>query len=55
MILVTGSTGTIGRPLVDLLAPEGATVRAVTRDSQTVNQPASVEVIAGGPTRWPPP
>jgi uncharacterized protein YbjT (DUF2867 family) len=33
MILVTGATGTIGRPFVDLLASEGAKVRAVTRNA----------------------
>ena len=32
MILVTGATGTIGRPLIDLLVGEGAEVRAVTRN-----------------------
>ena len=30
-ILVTGATGNVGRPLVDLLAEAGAAVRAVTR------------------------
>ncbi len=31
MILVTGATGTVGRPLIDMLVGEGADVRAVTR------------------------
>ncbi len=32
MILVTGATGNIGRPLIDALVSEGAEVRAVTRN-----------------------
>lgn len=47
MILVTGATGTIGRPLVDVLAGEGAKVRALTRDPQAAGLPAGVEVVAG--------
>lgn len=51
MILVTGATGTIGRPLVDLLVGESAKVRAVTRDPQIAGLPAGVEVVAGDPSR----
>src|SRR6266536_3295799 len=51
MILVTGATGTIGRPLVDLLAMEGAEVRAVTRDRRAAGLPADVEVVEGDPSR----
>jgi uncharacterized protein YbjT (DUF2867 family) len=36
MILVTGATCTIGRPLVDLLVGQGAEVRAVTRNPQGI-------------------
>jgi uncharacterized protein YbjT (DUF2867 family) len=50
-ILVTGATGTIGRPLVDLLVGEGATVRAVTRHPQATGLPAPVEIVAGDPAR----
>jgi uncharacterized protein YbjT (DUF2867 family) len=50
-ILVTGATGTIGRPLVDLLVGEGATVRAVTRNPQAAGLPAHVEVVEGDPSR----
>jgi uncharacterized protein YbjT (DUF2867 family) len=51
MILVTGATGTIGRPLIDLLAAEGARVRAVTRDPHAAGLPAGVEVVEGDPSR----
>ncbi len=51
MILVTGATGTIGRPLVDLLVDQGAKVRAVTRHPQAANLPAHVEVVEGDPAR----
>lgn len=43
-ILVTGATGNVGRPLVNLLAAAGARVRAVTRDT-AARFPAGVEVI----------
>ena len=41
MILVTGATGTIRRPLVDVLVDEGAEVRAVIRGT-----------LAGPPYWW---
>jgi uncharacterized protein YbjT (DUF2867 family) len=44
-ILVTGATGNVGRPLVDLLAAAGAHVRAVTRDPASARFPAGVEVV----------
>jgi uncharacterized protein YbjT (DUF2867 family) len=47
MIMVTGATGTIGRSLVDLLAGEGAQVRAVTRRPQAAGLPAGVQVVTG--------
>jgi uncharacterized protein YbjT (DUF2867 family) len=50
-MLITGATGTIGRPLVDLLVGEGATVRAVTRNPLAAGLPAHVEVVAGDPGR----
>jgi uncharacterized protein YbjT (DUF2867 family) len=51
MILVTGATGTVGRPLIDLLVGESAKVRAVTREPQTAGLPAGAEVVAGDPSR----
>lgn len=51
MILVTGATGTIGRPLIDLLVSEGADVRAVTRNPRAADLPAGVEVVEGAPSR----
>jgi uncharacterized protein YbjT (DUF2867 family) len=47
MLLVTGATGTIGRPLIDVLLNQGAKVRAVIRDPQTANLPAEVELVQG--------
>ncbi|MCW2650494.1 MAG: hypothetical protein QOE41_192 [Mycobacterium sp.] len=48
MILVTGATGTIGRPLVKALAAAGAKVRAVARHApHTDVLPSAVEQVAG--------
>jgi uncharacterized protein YbjT (DUF2867 family) len=46
-ILVTGATGSVGRPLVDLLLARGADVRALTRNPAEANLPAGVEVFKG--------
>jgi uncharacterized protein YbjT (DUF2867 family) len=51
MILVTGASGTIGRPLIDVLVHEGAEVRAVTRDPRAADLPSGVEVVEGDPSR----
>lgn len=51
MILVTGATGTIGRPLLDLLVRQGVAVRAVSRDPHVAALPAGVDVVAGDPSR----
>ena len=49
MIVITGGTGTVGRPLVDFLVRAGADVRVVTRDPGRVRFPAGVRVVAGDP------
>ncbi|HEY3681790.1 MAG TPA: NAD(P)H-binding protein [Streptosporangiaceae bacterium] len=49
MILVTGATGVVGRPLVQQLAEAGAEVRAVSRDPYNAGLPEGVEVVAGDP------
>lgn len=51
MILVTGATGTFGRPLVELLTARGAKVRAVTRSAAGVRLPAGAEAVEGDPAR----
>jgi uncharacterized protein YbjT (DUF2867 family) len=51
MFLVTGATGTIGRPLVDLFVDEGVKVRAVTRHPQATGLPAEVEAVEADPSR----
>jgi uncharacterized protein YbjT (DUF2867 family) len=51
MILVTGATGTIGRPLIDLLVGQNAEVRAITRNPQAAGLPTDVEVVAGDPSQ----
>jgi uncharacterized protein YbjT (DUF2867 family) len=49
MIVITGGTGTVGRPLVDFLVHAGAEVRVVTRHPDRVRFPAGVQVVAGDP------
>ncbi|MCD0446480.1 NAD(P)H-binding protein [Glycomyces sp. A-F 0318] len=51
MILVTGATGAVGRPLVAALAAQGAEVRALTRDPDSADFPDGVEVVGGDPSR----
>jgi uncharacterized protein YbjT (DUF2867 family) len=46
MILITGATGNIGRPLTELLVQAGAQVRAVTRDPSGAGLPDGVEIAA---------
>ncbi|MEU4408879.1 NmrA family NAD(P)-binding protein [Streptosporangium sp. NPDC023963] len=46
-VLVTGATGTVGRPLVEQLLAAGHRVRALTRNPATANLPAGAEVVAG--------
>ncbi|WP_280421095.1 NAD(P)H-binding protein [Nocardia carnea] len=43
MIVVTGATGNVGRPLVQALAAVGAEVRAVSRTAPAADIPAGVE------------
>lgn len=51
MLLITGATGTIGRPLVDLLAADGVKVRAITRNPEAAELPAGVDLVPGDTTR----
>jgi uncharacterized protein YbjT (DUF2867 family) len=46
-ILVTGSTGTVGRQVVEQLVQRGADVRALVRDPSKANFPAGVGVVQG--------
>jgi uncharacterized protein YbjT (DUF2867 family) len=51
MLLVTGATSTIGRPLTDVLVNQGAKVRAVTHNPQAAGLPAAIEVVEGDLSR----
>ncbi|GJF30660.1 nucleotide-diphosphate-sugar epimerase [Kitasatospora sp. NE20-6] len=52
MILVTGATGLVGRPLVETLAAAGHAVRAVSRNPAAAPPPpAGVETVTGDPSR----
>lgn len=51
MILVTGATGIVGRPLIELLTTAGAEVRAVTRNPTGAGLPTGVEVVEGDPSQ----
>ncbi|WAS91277.1 NAD(P)H-binding protein [Nannocystis punicea] len=46
-ILVTGATGTVGRPLVHQLVAAGHRVRALSRRPAQADLPPDVEVVAG--------
>jgi uncharacterized protein YbjT (DUF2867 family) len=46
-ILVTGSTGNVGRHVVDQLTAAGAQFRAMTRDPDAARLPAHVDVVRG--------
>ncbi|KAA2255226.1 NAD(P)H-binding protein [Solihabitans fulvus] len=50
MIVVTGATGAVGRPLVEVLSGLGAGVRAVTRAPGGV-PPGGAQVVVGDPAR----
>lgn len=47
MILTTGATGAVGRPLTDTLRAEGAEVRAVTRNPRTAAPPDGAGGVRG--------
>lgn len=47
IILVTGATGTVGRPLVEELQRTGHRVRALTRNPAAAGLPQGVEVVGG--------
>ncbi|MBV8839630.1 MAG: NAD-dependent epimerase/dehydratase family protein, partial [Alphaproteobacteria bacterium] len=57
-VLVTGASGTIGRPLVTALSDAGYTVRAAMRDRRGTAFPADVEIARLGdlaaPVDWAP-
>jgi uncharacterized protein YbjT (DUF2867 family) len=46
-ILVTGSTGNVGRQVVEQLVKRGASVRALVRDPSKADFPAGVDVVKG--------
>ncbi|NUT35954.1 MAG: NAD(P)H-binding protein [Hamadaea sp.] len=50
MYLVTGATGTIGRPLVETLLAQGFGVRAVTRDPMGASVPAGAQAVTPAET-----
>lgn len=52
--LITGATGTIGRSIVDDLIARGEAVRALSRDPDHADLPASVAVVGGSLAETPP-
>ncbi|HEY1570653.1 MAG TPA: NAD(P)H-binding protein [Pseudonocardiaceae bacterium] len=51
MILITGATGLVGRPIVELLLADGQKVAALTRDPDAAALPDAAELVAGDPSR----
>jgi uncharacterized protein YbjT (DUF2867 family) len=46
-ILVIGATGTVGRKVIDQLIAANVSVRALTRNPDSANLPAQVEIVSG--------
>src|SRR4029450_2185744 len=51
MIMVTGATGNVGRPLVTQLLDRGAKVRAISRHPKTAGLPDGAEVVQADPSQ----
>ena len=51
MILITGATGNVGRPLVAQLLARGAKFRAISRHPSTAGLPIEAEVVGADPSR----
>jgi uncharacterized protein YbjT (DUF2867 family) len=51
MILITGATGNVGRPLVTQLLARGAKVRAISRNPNIAGLPDGTEVVQADPSR----
>jgi uncharacterized protein YbjT (DUF2867 family) len=51
MILITGATGNVGRPLVAQLLARGAKVRAISRHSNCAGLPEGAEIVEADPSR----
>jgi uncharacterized protein YbjT (DUF2867 family) len=51
MIMVTGATGNVGRPLVTQLLDRGAKVRAISRCPNIAGLPEGAEVVEADPSR----
>jgi uncharacterized protein YbjT (DUF2867 family) len=51
MILITGATGNVGRPLVAQLLARGAKVRAISRHSNSAGLPEGAEIVEADPSR----
>lgn len=49
-ILVTGSTGTIGSHIIEILTAKGADVRALIRAGKKTDFPAGVQTVTGDMT-----
>jgi uncharacterized protein YbjT (DUF2867 family) len=49
-ILVTGSTGTIGSHIIEILTAKGADVSALIRAGKKTDFPASVQTVTGDMT-----
>src|SRR5436190_23982331 len=46
-ILITGATGGVGREVVSQLIGQGSRIRALTRNPDTADLPAEVDVVRG--------